>query len=187
MRKALPVLVAILAAGSLATVAAGASLYSLLRTTTYPDISLPAPFSSARVVASSPTAQARSLGAVGQLEVQLVGPDPTDGILFTVFKSEAAARAGLASVLPTTPDLHLQAGAKVPGYTTSGSWAGWVPDVDAINQETRRTVIFAVVQEGSVVVSGFTYSVYANRGNRAGAFALAKSGAAHVRALTARA
>jgi hypothetical protein len=172
------VLVAAVLAGA-GSASTATDLYKALRTAPYPDTALPAAFSSAKVLTKPPGSSARADGAVGVVEVDTNGPDPSDGVLFVVYASQG--NASLADALP--PDLKLHPAGKVPGHASSGMFTGSFTTTDAISQTSSRTATYAVVQQGNVVVAGFTSTSYAHTGNAAGAVALARSGLAHLKAL----
>jgi hypothetical protein len=179
MRQAL---VGVAAFAALAASAAGArqSVYQALRASGYPDAALPAAFSSAKVKAAPLTASARSNGAVGAVEVDVDGPDANAGVMFVVFKSPPGA-TDMGGALPS--GLALKPSGRVSGQPQSAVFAGSSSQTDALGQPVVQGVTYAVVEQGNVVVAGFTYAPTKLR-DGSGAVALARSGLKHLQAVS---
>jgi hypothetical protein len=177
-------LVVVLASAAVVAAASAGDVSTALRTSAYPDTSLPAAFSSAKLVAKPVPAAARAHGAFAAVEADVNGPDPSDGVLFVVFKTPQGAAASVAAVLPSTPGLALKPAGTVPGLEPGAMYTGALTTTDAINQTTTRTVTYVVAQQGAVLVAGFTSTSYAHKGNAAGAAALTRSGLAHLKAVS---
>jgi hypothetical protein len=184
VRRVVPTLALVAVAAAFAAGASGRlDPYKTLLGGAYPDIALPVAFSSANVTAASPSASARSHGATGAVEVDLVGPDPNDGILFVVFKSSTAAGADLGGAVPAMQGLSLHPAGKVAGIASSELFRGTYTSLDALNDETTQYVTYAVAPQGDVLVGGFTFTTK-SAGSVGGATALLRSGRAHVHKLT---
>jgi hypothetical protein len=149
----------------------------------YPDISLPVAYSSADLSSASLPAGARSHGATGAINFDLAGPDPTDGIVFVIFKTPAAAAGDLGAAVPAMQGLALHAAGKVAGVASSELFRGTYTSLDALNDPTTQGVTYAVAPQGDVLVGGFTFTA-SSAGGVGGASALLKSGRAHVHKLT---
>jgi hypothetical protein len=178
MRQAI---VGVAAFAVLTAAAAGArqSVYQALRTSEYPDTALPAAFSSAKVKAVPLSAASRSNGAVGAVEVDVDGPDANAGVVFVVFKAPPGA-ADMGAALPA--GLGLNPSGKVSGQSRSSLFAGSSSQTDALGQTVVQGVTYAVVEQGDVLVAGFTYAPTKLR-DGSGAVALARSGLKHLQAL----
>ena len=157
------------------------SVYQELRTSGYPDTSLPAAFSSAKVKAVPLCASARSNGAVGAVEVDVDGPDANAGVVFVVFKTPSGAAADMGAVLPSGSALNPSG--KVSGQPQSAVFAGASGQTDALGQTVVQGVTYAVVAQGAVLVAGFTYAPTKLR-DGGGAVALARSGLRHLQAVS---
>jgi hypothetical protein len=165
----------------LTTSAAGArqSVYQSLRASGYPDNALPAAFSSAKVKTVPLSPAARSSGAVGAVEVDVDGPDANAGVVFVVFKAPTVA-AEMGAALPA--GVELKPAGKVSGQSQSSLFAGSSSQTDALGQTVVQGVTYAVVEQGDVVVAGFTYAPTKLR-DGSGAVALARSGLKHLQAV----
>jgi hypothetical protein len=184
MRQAIVGIAALLAlAGSAAVSSAGQSLYRALRTTAYPDTALPAAFSSAKVVAAPVTPTARSNGATGAVRVNVNGPDADAGVVFVVFTTPSGAGADMLSAVPVVSGLAVKPAGKVAGQPASAVFAGSYTQTDALGQSVAEGVTYSVVQQGNVLVAGFTYAPTRLR-DGGGAVALARSGLAHLRSVS---
>ncbi|HEY4347844.1 MAG TPA: hypothetical protein VGM80_09655 [Gaiellaceae bacterium] len=184
MRRASSTTIALLVAGVLAGAGLAAStpstLVSSLRSAAYPDISLPAAFSSARVAGAPPASHSRANGAVGEVDVDVDGPDPTAGIVFIVFRTAAGAQADLANAPVATAGLAIHAAGKVVGHSPSAMFTGSITQTDALNDAITHHVTVAAAVQGNVLVAGFTYAV-SGAGNVHGALRLMTSGLNHLK------
>lgn len=155
------------------------SLVASLRTAGYPDAALPGGFSSASTVRPALAAHSRVNGAIGEVEIDVDGPDPAAGIVFVVFRTAAGAHADLAGV-PLAPDgLSVSAAGKIAGYAASAMFRGTITQTNALANTTVDSATFAIVQQGNVIVAGFTYAL-AQKGNGYGALMLMRSGINHL-------
>ena len=183
MRQALIGLAALLALFVVGSAAGGRlSLYKSLRTSGFPDTALPAAFSSAKVVAAPVSSAARANGATGAVEVNVNGPDANAGILFVVFKTPAGAAADMGAAVPPVSGLQVKSAGKVVGRSQSGVFAGLFTQTDALGATNAEGATYAVIQQGNVLVAGFTYAPTRVR-DSGGAVALAKAGVAHLQAV----
>jgi hypothetical protein len=184
MRQALIGIAALLTLFAVGTAAGGRlSLYKSLRSSAFPDTALPAAFSSAKVVAAPLSSAARANGATGAVEVNVDGPDANAGILFVLFKTAAGAAADMGAAVPPVPGLQVKPAGKVGGRAQSGLFAGSFTQTDALGATNAEGATYAVIQQGNVLVAGFTYAPTRVR-DGSGAVALAKAGLAHLQAVS---
>jgi hypothetical protein len=184
MRQSVIGVSALLVLTSAAPAAGGKlSLYRSLRLSAFPDTALPAAFSSAKVAAGPLSAQARARGATGAVQVNVDGPDADAGIVFVVFKTAGGAAASLAAAVPPVSGLQVKPAGKVSGHSQSALFAGSFTQTDALGADNLEGATYAVVQQGAVLVAGFTYSPTRAR-DGSGAIALARAGLAHLKAVS---
>jgi hypothetical protein len=169
---------AVAAVAASSAFASPSGLYTALLTTSYRDSELSSDFSAAKVSLLKPTNHAKSHHVVGEVEVDLNGPDPGDAILYAVFPSAHDARADLAQK-PVNGG-HLVG--KVPGYKIpSALYAGTVSGKNAFGQSVKNGVTAAGVVKGSVLVAALTSSAdNPDSGNVPAALALLRSGLRHL-------
>lgn len=158
-------------------------LYAALLTKSYPDSQLPNGFLSAKVGISSPSKAAKKLHVVGEVEVDVDGPDPDDGLLYVIFPKVSEAKADLARK-PTGGHMHLIPGG-VPGIKLpSQLWAGSITGKNAFGKTVTDGATAVDVRKGNVVLGAITDSSdNKNSGNIPGAIALVKSGLHHLSAV----
>jgi hypothetical protein len=109
------------------------------------------------------------------------GPDANAGVMFVVFKTPSGATSDMGAMVPSA--LELKPSGKVSGQPQSAVFAGSSNQTDALGQTVVQGVTFAVVQQGDVLVAGFTYAPTKLR-DGGGAVALARSGVRHLHAVT---
>jgi hypothetical protein len=184
VRQAIIGLVALLALVAAASAGgAGQSPYKALRTSGYPDTALPAAFSSAKLTVVPLTTSARSNGATGSVQVNVDGPDADAGVVYVLFKTPTGAASDMGSAVPAVSGLTVKPAGKVSGQPASLVLAGSYTQNDALGQSVVQGVTYAVVQQGNVLVAGFTYAPTKAR-DGSGAVALVRSGVAHLRAVS---
>jgi hypothetical protein len=177
--------VCVIAATVASAVAAGSAfglpqgLYTALLTTSYRDSELPSGFFTAKVSLSKPQSPAKSHHVVGEVEVDVNGPDPTDAILYAVFPSGHDATADLVFAKPKDGGRLI---GKVPAYKIpSALFAGTLSGKNAFGQSVKNGITAAAVVKGSVLVAAITTSSdNPDSGNVPAALALLRSGLRHL-------
>jgi hypothetical protein len=147
----------VLAAGAAAAISPHA-VYEHLLTTSFPDSQLPSGFSNARVGISTPGKPARSHHVVGEVEVDVDGPDVQDGIFYEVFPTRADARADLVDAKPKGHTHFVPGG--VPGYSraTSAMFAGSITGKNAFGQTVTDGITGVAVVKGNLLLGAVDLS-----------------------------
>jgi hypothetical protein len=180
---AVAVAVAVLAAAAFAaTVTKGpAALYRALLTTSFPDSQLPSGYFSAKVSLSEPSKNAKRYHAVGEVEVDVDGPDPNDAIVYYVFRNPTNAWGDFTHPTATAGTKTKLIG-RVPGYKLPSQWyVGTITGKNAFGKTVTNGVTAMFVKDKNVIVGGVTTSVdNSDSGNTPAALQLLKSAFKHL-------
>lgn len=167
-----------------AALASPMHLYTALLTTSYPDSQLPTGFSTAKVSVAKPD-KAKKHHVVGEVEVDINGPDVYDLVIYAVFPNPADARADLVDAKPS-PNAH-RVGA-VPGFRLPSVWdSGSVTGTNSFGKTVTDGLTGMFVVDGSVIIGAVTTSAdNETSGNVPAALALLKSGIRHLQRIESR-
>lgn len=161
----------------------GHSLYTALLNTAWQDSELPTGVSSPKVGISAANGREKSAHVIGDIEVDVTGPDAGDAILYEVFPTTKDAQDAWDNGKP-----HPDSDTKITGTTTPPN-VGY-PAVQANGSITGKNAFGATVTNGAsncaalvdtVVVQGATVSVdNTDSGNVPLSCALLKAAIAHL-------
>lgn len=136
------------------------ALYTALLTKPFPDSQLPSGFSSARVTMQTPSSGARRYHPVGEVAIAVDGPDPNDGLSYSIFTSRTNALGDLSHpTFGSGEKLRIVPGG-VPGFSKLAGhmWMGSVTGKNALGKTITDGVTLVAVVQGSVLVDAFTDS-----------------------------
>jgi hypothetical protein len=177
------------ASASTATAAASPQrLYTSLLITPFPDPQLPSGFDTARVtlLKPKPSGNAMRHHVVGEVAVDMNGPDPDDGIFYVVFPTARDARADLSRAVLSRG--HFSVVGKVPGYSLPSIWLVGSLKLKNVagGTDTDGATVMALVK-GNVLVLSFTDSgTNLESGNTPAALELLKAALHHLALVQAK-
>lgn len=159
------------------------ALYQRLLIRSFPDSQLPSGFFSAKVGLSKPSKNATKLHVVGEVEVDVDGPDVADALLYVIFPTRSAALADLKHT-QAPPGGKVAVEGKVPGYRIPSQWVvGSVTGNNAFGQKVTNGITGLFVVQQNVLIGAVTVSSdNTDSGNTPGALALLKAGLRHLAA-----
>jgi hypothetical protein len=163
------------------------ALYTALLTTPWPDSQLPSDFFSAKVSLSHPTKQGAKYHEIGEVDVEVDGPDPDDAASFYVFPTAALARGDMAHPnLGTLNNARVMG--RVPGYGANSQWIiGSITGKNAFGKTITNGVTGVFVVKGNVIVGAITDSASNDSsGDMPNALALLRAALRHLVAVGAR-
>jgi len=165
------------------------TLYTALLTTAYPDSQLPSGFSSAKISLQTPGKNATHYHAVGEVAVEVLGPDPNDGIGYVVFANNADALGDLNHPTLSTSGAKIRIvpggvpGLKLPGHM----WTGALTGTNGLGKKITDGLTLVAVVDHGVLVDAYTDSASnTESGNIPAAIALLRSAIRHLNAVESK-
>jgi hypothetical protein len=156
-------------------------LYTRLLSTAFADSELPSGFFSAKVSLTNPSSAAKKRHVVGEVEVDIDGPDAADAIVFYVFPNKADALDDLNNPQsPSGTKEHVMG--RVPGYGANSQWiVGSVTGNNAFGKKVTNGITGLFALKRNVLVGAVTLSAdNPDSGNMPGALALLRSALKHL-------
>lgn len=138
---------------------------------------LPAGFAKPTVSKGSLNEGPKAFRAIGEADVDMLGPDPYNGIIYIVYPTEADARGNFQNIAPTS-SVTGTGQFTPPGFTDPIKCLTGTGTIQGQNAGTTGCVLLT----GNVEVQGLSVLTGANvtHGNNDNAVALVKAGLAHL-------
>ena len=161
-------------------------LYIALLTTSFADSELPTGFSSAKVGLSTSSQNGLRYHVVGEVAVNISGPDTVDAILYYVYPNATDALDDFLHPNRTATKVTVMG--KVPGYKLPSEFLnGSITGKNSFGVTVTNGVTGMDVLTGSVIVAAATTSTAnTESANVPGTLALLKAGLNHLRLLQRR-
>jgi hypothetical protein len=159
----------------------GQALYTNLLKQPYPNSALPSGYHSAEVSKTAASKLSVSHHVIGDIAVEVIGPDVTQGLVYYVFPTAADAKSDFDHP-ERTQGQHLAG--KIAGYPESFVITGGITGKNAAGKTVTNGITGDAILSGTVIVASFTLSdTKTKEGNGPGSLALVKSGLKHLAAV----